>query len=393
MPTKIVIVAAKRTPIGSFMGSLATITAPKLASFAIQSVLEESKLSKKYIEEVLLGNVLSAGIGQAPAKQAAHYAELHNSIPCTTVNKVCASGMKAITMGAQTIKAGDRNIVLSGGMENMSQVPHYLQQRQLTKFGHKTLEDGLLKDGLTNLYDQNHMGICADVCAETHQISREEQDAYAIASYQKSIAAHNSGLFQNEICNVNYTSRKGEFISISEDEEFLNFKPEKFPQLRTAFSKNGTVTAANASTLNDGAAALLLMSEEKAKELNIQPLAEIIAYEDAATQPELFTTAPSIAIDAVLKKANLSIDTIDYFEINEAFAVVALANAKLCNIPVSKINKNGGAVSLGHPLGCSGARIVVSLINILKQQKATYGLASICNGGGGATAIIIKNLS
>lgn len=392
MSKKIVIVSAKRTPIGSFLGCLSTITAPKLASIAIKGVLDEINIPYNLIEEIYLGNVLQAGLGQAPAKQAAKYAGLKDEIPCTAINKVCASGMKAITMGAQAIKAGDRNIVLVGGMENMSLVPHYQYLRPGSKLGNQTLQDGLLKDGLTNVYDQNHMGVCGDNCAKTHHISREQQDTFAVQSYQKSINANKEGKFKNEIIPVIYHDNRGNEIIVNEDEEFKNFKPEKFPFLKPVFSKDGTVTAANASTLNDGAAALLIMSEEKAKILNLTPLAEIIAYEDAATQPELFTIAPAKAILAVLKKANLQLTDIDCFELNEAFSVVGIANANLLKIPMHKINKNGGAVSLGHPLGCSGARIVVSLINVLKQQQAGYGLAAICNGGGGATAIIIKNI-
>ncbi|ANW96942.1 acetyl-CoA acetyltransferase [Wenyingzhuangia fucanilytica] len=392
MSKKIVIVSAKRTPIGSFLGSLSTVTAPKLAAAAIKGTLDEINIPYHLIEEVYLGNVLQAGLGQAPAKQAAKYAGLKDDIPCTTINKVCASGMKAITMGAQAIKANDREIVLVGGMENMSLVPHYSTLRTGTKLGNQTLHDGILQDGLTNVYDQNHMGVCGDNCAKTHHISREEQDTFAIQSYQKSINANQEGKFRNEISPVSYHDKRGNEIIINEDEEFLNFKPEKFPLLKPVFSKEGTVTAANASTLNDGAAVLLIMSEEKAKVLNLKPLAEIIAYEDASTSPELFTTAPAKAIPAVLKKANLQLTDIDYFELNEAFSVVGIANANLLKIPMHKINKNGGAVSLGHPLGCSGARIVVSLINVLKQQQAGYGLAAICNGGGGATAIIIKNI-
>lgn len=391
-PKKIVIVAAKRTPIGSFLGSLSSISAPKLAASAIQGTLNEIDLSYNLVEEVYLGHVLQAGTGQSPAKQAAKYAGLKDEIPCTAVNKVCASGMKAITMAVQAIKAGDRNIVLAGGMENMSLVPHYNYTRAATKLGNSVLKDGLIQDGLTNVYDQNHMGVCGDLCAKTHNISRKEQDDFAIESYQKSINAHKEGKFNDEISPVIHKNKKGETITVKEDEEFKNFKPEKFPFLKPVFSKEGTVTAANASTLNDGAAALLIMTEKKAIELNLTPLAEIIAYEDAATKPELFTTAPTHAINNVLKKANFNLTDIDYFELNEAFSVVGIANAKLLNIPMEKINKNGGAVSLGHPLGCSGARIVVSLINVLKQQQASYGLAAICNGGGGATAMIIKNI-
>lgn len=392
MSTKIVIVAAKRTPIGSFLGSLASVSAPKLAATAIKGILDETKIPSNLIEEVYLGNVLQAGLGQAPAKQAAIYAGLNNYVPCTTINKVCASGMKAITMGAQAIKSGDRDIVLVGGMENMSSVPHYTNQRNGQKLGNRTLEDGLLKDGLINVYDEQHMGVCAELCATTHHISREEQDHFAIQSYKKSITANNQGKFKTEITPVSIKDKKGNETIVDNDEEFINFRPEKFPLLKPVFAKDGTVTAANASTLNDGAAALLIMSEEKAKILNLKPLAEIVAYTDAATNPELFTTAPALAIPSVLKKANMDLENIDFFELNEAFSVVGIANANILKIPMHKINKNGGAVSLGHPLGCSGARIVVSLIHVLKQEQKQFGLAAICNGGGGATAMIIKNI-
>lgn len=392
MSKKIVIVAAQRTPIGSFSGSLASIPAPKLAASAIQGILKTTNIDNNEIQEVLLGNVLQAGIGQSPAKQAAKFSGLKDEIPCTTINKVCASGMKAITLAAQTIKSGDREVVLAGGMENMSLVPHYIHQRNGIKFGNQTLQDGLLIDGLTDVYNQQHMGVCGDKCATEYQISRKEQDSFAITSYENSRKAQKEGRFDNEITPVIYKDRKGNEIIIDKDEEYLNFKPEKFARLKPAFSENGTITAANASTLNDGAAALILMSQEKAKKLKLQPLAEIIAYEDTAQIPENFTTSPTKATEAVLKKANLKLEDIDCFEFNEAFSVVGIANAKLLNISLKKININGGAVSIGHPLGCSGARIVVSLINVLKQQQATLGLAAICNGGGGATAIIIKNI-
>lgn len=392
MLQKTVIVAAKRTPIGSFLGSLASIPAPRLASTCIQRILTDTQLSSNAIEEVYLGNVLQAGLGQAPAKQAAKFAGLNDSIPCTTINKVCASGLKAISLAAQAIATGDRDIVLAGGMENMSQVPHYSHLRKGLKFGNQSLVDGLLLDGLTNVYDHKHMGVCGDLCAQQYGISRETQDAFAIHSYEKARTAASTGKFNDEITPV-ATHIKGKELLVSEDEEYQHFRPEKFPQLRPAFSKNGTVTAANASTLNDGAACLLLMSATKAQSLGLSPLVEIIAYEDTSQSPEHFTTSPTHATHAVLRKAQLPISAIDFFELNEAFSVVGLANAQLLGIPLDKINIHGGAVSIGHPLGCSGARIVVSLIHILKQQQASYGLAAICNGGGGATALIIKNIT
>ncbi len=387
---KVVIVAAVRTPIGSFMGSLSSIPAPKLGSFAIKGALDKIKLDPNLVDEVIMGNVVQAGTGQAPARQAAIFAGIPNTVPCTTINKVCASGMKAVMQGAQAIALGDANIVVTGGMENMSLIPHYTHLRNGTKFGPTTLIDGLQKDGLVDAYDNNAMGVCADTCAEKYEFSREAQDNYAIQSYKRVAAAWESEKFKNEVIPVEVPQRRGEPIIVSEDEEFKNVKLEKIPALRPAFSKNGTVTAANASTINDGAAALILMSEEKAKELNINPLATIVSYADAAHEPEWFTTAPSKALPKALDKANLTINKIDYFEFNEAFSVVGLANMKLLELNDSNVNVNGGAVSLGHPLGCSGARILVTLLNVLEQKNGTLGAAAICNGGGGASAIIIK---
>ncbi len=387
---KVVIVAAVRTPIGSFMGSLSSIPAPKLGSFAIKGALDKIKLDPNLVDEVIMGNVVQAGTGQAPARQAAIFAGIPNTVPCTTINKVCASGMKAVMQGTQAIALGDANIVVTGGMENMSLIPHYTHLRNGTKFGPTTLIDGLQKDGLVDAYDNNAMGVCADTCAEKYEFSREAQDNYAIQSYKRAAAAWESGKFKNEVIPIEVPQRRGEPIIVSEDEEFKNVKLEKIPSLRPAFSKNGTVTAANASTINDGATALILMSEEKAKELNINPLATIVSYADAAHEPEWFTTAPSKALPKALDKANLTINKIDYFEFNEAFSVVGLANMKLLELNDSNVNVNGGAVSLGHPLGCSGARILVTLLNVLEQKNGTLGAAAICNGGGGASAIIIK---
>jgi len=339
-----------------------------------------------------MGNVVSAGLGQAPARQAALFAGIPNTVPCTTVNKVCASGMKAIMLAAQAIKTGDAEIIVAGGMENMSKIPHYLEGRKSTKLGNITVADGLLVDGLINVYDQKHMGTCGDLCADEYKFTREDQDNFAIASYKKSADAWAKGKFSNEIVPVEIPQRKGDPIIFSEDEEYKNVDLAKIPTLRPVFSKEGTVTAANASTINDGAAALVIMSADKAKELNLKPIAKIIGYADAAHEPEWFTTAPAKAIPKALAKAGLKIDDIDYFEFNEAFAVVGLANIKLLGIDASKVNVNGGAVSLGHPLGMSGARIVITLAFVLEQNNAKYGAAAICNGGGGASAIIIERL-
>jgi len=387
----IVIVSAVRTPIGSFMGSLSTITATKLGAIAIKAALEKIDLQPEKVDEVLMGSVLQANLGQAPAKQAALYAGIPETVPCTTVNKVCASGMKAIMQAVQAIQLGDADIVVAGGMENMSLTPHYLQGRSGKKMGNINLEDGLLKDGLTNVYDGKHMGTCGDLCATEYKFSREDQDAFAIASYKRSALAWSSGRFKEEVIPVEVPQRKGEPLLITEDEEFRNVNVDKIPNLRPVFNKDGTVTAANASTLNDGAAALVLMSKEKALELGLKPLATIKGYADASVQPEWFTIAPAKALPKALAKADLTIDAIDYFEFNEAFSVVGLANTKLLDLDPSKVNVNGGAVSLGHPLGCSGARIVVTLINVLKQNNGKLGAAAICNGGGGASAIVIQN--
>lgn len=390
---KIVIVAAKRTPMGSFGGSLSSIPATKLGSIAIQGVLEDVSLDPKLVDEVYMGNVLQANLGQAPCKQAAIYAGIPEHTPCTTINKVCASGMKAISLAVQSIKCGDSEIVVAGGMENMSSVPHYYNARKAKKLGDIQLVDGMVKDGLTDVYNKVHMGTCADECAKEYNISREEQDQFAIESYQKASAASSNGLFKDEIVKVSVPQRKKEDIVIEADEEFSNVKIEKIPNLKPVFSKDGTVTAANASTLNDGASAVILMTEEKAKDLNIKPLAEIISYADASQEPKWFTTTPTKAINKALVKANLSVKDVDFWELNEAFSVVGLVNTKLLDIEPNKVDVNGGAVALGHPLGSSGSRIIVTLIHVLKQNNGNIGAAGICNGGGGASALIIRNLN
>lgn len=392
MTKKIVIVSAVRTPIGSFMGSLSTVPATQLGAIAIKGALEKINLDPKLVDEVYMGNVVQAGVGQAPARQAAIFAGLPDSVICTTVNKVCASGMKSIMFGAQAILAGDAEIVVAGGMENMSLIPHYVHLRNGVKFGPTSLVDGMQKDGLVDAYDQNAMGVSADLCASEHKISREEQDAFAIQSYERSAAASNSGKFDTEIVPVTIPQRKGDPIVVSKDEEFSNVKIDKIPSLNPVFTKDGTVTAANASTINDGAAALILMSEEKAISLGLKPLAFIKSYADAAQEPKWFTTAPAKALPKALDKAGISLEDVDYFEFNEAFSVVGLANAKILGLSNDKLNVNGGAVSLGHPLGCSGARIVVTLLNVLEQNNAKIGAAAICNGGGGASAIVIERM-
>jgi acetyl-CoA C-acetyltransferase len=389
---EVVIVSIARTPIGSFMGSLSSIPATKLGAVAIEGALKKINLDPKLVQEVFMGNVVSAGLGQAPARQAAIHAGIPDSVPCTTVNKVCASGMKSIMLAAQTIALGDADIVVAGGMENMSSIPHYQHARMGTKFGPVTMEDGMQKDGLVDAYDKVAMGVCADACAVEYDFSREDQDNFAIESYKRSQKAWASGKFADEVVPVEIPQRRGEPIIFSEDEEYKNVKMEKIPSLRAAFTKDGTVTAANASTINDGGAALVLMSLEKAKELNVNPLAKITSYADAAHEPKWFTTAPAKALPKALAKANLTINDVEYFELNEAFSVVGLANMKILGLDSAKVNVNGGAVSLGHPLGVSGARIVMALTSILKQNNAKFGAAAICNGGGGASAMILENI-
>ena len=393
MKTKeVVIVSVARTPIGSFMGSLSRISAPKLGAIAIKGALDKIDLNPELIDEVFMGNVVSAGVGQAPARQAAIFAGIPDTVPCTTMNKVCSSGMKSVMLAAQSISLGDTEIVVAGGMENMSLIPHYLHGRQGTKFGPTTLEDGMQKDGLVDVYEKVAMGVCADACATKYGFSREDQDAYAIQSYQRSSEAWKSGKFSDEIIPVEIPQRRGAPVLMTEDEEYKNVKMEKIPSLRAAFSKEGTVTAANASTINDGGAALILMSAEKALELKLTPIAKIKSFADAAHEPEWFTTAPSKAIPKALSKANITIDDVDYFELNEAFSVVGLANMKILNLKNERVNVNGGAVSLGHPLGVSGARIIIALTSILKQNNAKIGAAGICNGGGGASAMILESI-
>lgn len=387
---EVVIVSVARTPIGSFMGSLSTIPAPKLGAIAIKGAMDKINLSPDEVDEVLMGNVVQAGTGQAPARQAAIFAGIPDSVPCTTVNKVCASGMKAVMQAAQSIALGDTSIVIAGGMENMSLIPHYIHMRMGQKFGPSTLVDGMQKDGLVDVYDQNAMGVCADACAIEHNFSREDQDNFAIQSYSRSAEAWKSGKFSNEVVPVEVPQRRGEPIIVNEDEEFKNVKLEKIPALRPAFTKDGTVTAANASTINDGAAALVLMSVEKAKEMGLKPIASIKSYADAAQEPKWFTTAPAKALPKAIAKAGIKIEEVDYFEFNEAFAVVGLANMKLLKLKDKNVNVNGGAVSLGHPLGCSGARIIITLLSVLEQNNGKIGAAAICNGGGGASAIILE---
>jgi acetyl-CoA C-acetyltransferase len=390
MNKRIVIVAAVRTPIGSFMGGLSSMTATQLGATAIKGALSKINLEANLIDEVIMGNVVQAGVGQAPARQAALFAGLSNTVVASTINKVCASGMKAVIQASQAIIAGDAEIVVAGGMENMSLIPHYIHLRNGYKFGPASLIDGLQKDGLTDAYDNNAMGVCADLCASEYGFSREDQDAFAIQSYERSTKAWENGKFDNEIIPVEVPQRRGEPVIVSKDEEFTNVKLDKISSLNPAFTKDGTVTAANASTINDGAAALIIMSEEKAIALGLKPLAFIRSYADAAQDPKWFTTSPALAIPKALEKAGLSINDVDFFEFNEAFAVVGLANAKILGISNDKINVNGGAVSLGHPLGCSGARIIVTLLNVLEQNNGKIGAAAICNGGGGASAIIIE---
>lgn len=389
---EVVIVSVARTPIGSFMGSLSSIPATKLGAVAIKGALDKIGLNPELVEEVFMGNVVSAGLGQAPARQAAIFAGIPNTVPCTTVNKVCSSGMKSIILAAQTIALGDAEIVVAGGMENMSMIPHYQHARNGSKFGPISMEDGMQKDGLVDAYEKVAMGVCADECATEYNFSREDQDAFAIESYNRSANAWKEAKYADEVVPVEIPQRRGEPVIFSEDEEYKNVKMEKIPALRAAFTKDGTVTAANASTINDGGAALVLMSAEKAKELHLTPLAKIKGYADAAHEPKWFTTAPAKALPKALAKAGVSINDVDYFELNEAFSVVGLANMKILGLSSDNVNVNGGAVSLGHPLGVSGARIVIALTSILKQNNAKIGAAAICNGGGGASAIVIEKI-
>ncbi len=392
MIKEVYIVAAVRTPMGSFLGGLSSVSATSLGATAIKGALEKGNVKAELIDEVFMGNVLQAGNGQAPARQAALGAGLGQNVPCTTVNKVCASGMKSIMIGAQSIIAGDNEIVVVGGMENMSQVPHYLEGRNGTKFGNINLLDGITKDGLLDAYSKVPMGNCAELCAKEYGFTREDQDNFAVASYIKSAEAWKAGKFTNEIVPVSVPQRKGDAILISEDEEYKNVFLDKIPSLKPAFDKDGTITAANASTLNDGASALILASKEAVEKHGLTPIAKIRSYADAAQAPEWFTTSPSLAIPKALAKAGLTTDNVDFWELNEAFAVVGLANTKILGLDPSKVDVNGGAVSLGHPLGNSGSRVVVTLINVLKQNNGKIGGAAICNGGGGASAIIIENI-
>jgi acetyl-CoA C-acetyltransferase len=393
MNKEVYIVSAVRTPIGSFGGALKDMPAPRLGAIAIKAAIEKAGIKPDQVNEVLMGCVIQANLGQAPARQAARYAGLPDNVVCTTINKVCASGMKAIAQGAQSILLGDADIIVAGGMENMSAVPFYVENlRWGNKYGNTSLVDGIAKDGLTDCYSNTAMGNAADHCASENVISREEQDAFATESYKRSQAAWDNGKFTEEIVPVEIPSRKGDPVIIAKDEEPWNVKFDKIASLKPAFGKEGTVTAANASTMNDGAAAVVLMSSEKAKELGIKPLAIIRSYADAEQEPLWFTTTPSIAVPAAVKKAGLTMGDIDYVELNEAFSVVGIVNTRKMNLDPSKVNVNGGAVSIGHPLGCSGARIIVTLINVLKQNKGKYGAAGICNGGGGASAMVIESV-
>jgi len=393
MSKTVYIVSAVRTPIGAFLGGLSSIPATQLGATAIKGALEKANLDPTLVNEVFMGNVLQAGVGQAPARQAALGAGLPNSVPCTTVNKVCASGMKAIMLGAQSILAGDNHIVVAGGMENMSQTPHYIDGRNGTKFGNITMLDGITKDGLLDVYSKVPMGNCAELCATKYEITREQQDEFAINSYKRAAAAWQAGRFNDEVVGVSVPQRKGDPIVITEDEEYKNVFLDKIPGLRPAFDKDGTITAANASTLNDGASALILASEEAVAKYGLKPLAKIVSYADAAQEPEWFTTAPSLAVPKALEKANLSIANIDYWELNQAFSVVGLANMKILGLDPAKVDVNGGAVALGHPLGNSGSRVIVTLLHVLKQNNAKLGAAAICNGGGGASAMVIESLN
>lgn len=386
------IISAVRTPMGAFLGAFSSIPATQLGSVAIKGAVEKANVPIDAIDEVFMGNVLQAGVGQAPARQAALGAGLNQNVPCTTVNKVCASGMKSIMLGAQTILAGDNHVVVVGGMENMSQTPHYVDGRNGTKFGNITMLDGITKDGLLDVYNKVPMGNCAELCAKEYNISREDQDNFAITSYTRAAAAWKSGKFDNEIVPVSVPQRKGDPIVVGEDEEYKNVFLDKIPGLKPAFDKEGTITAANASTLNDGASALVLASAEAVEKYGLKPIAKIVSYADAAQAPEWFTTAPSLAVPKALEKAGLKTSDVDYWELNQAFSVVGLANIKILGLDPSKVDVNGGAVALGHPLGNSGSRVIVTLINVLKQNNSKIGAAGICNGGGGASAMVIENI-
>ena len=394
MNKEVVIVAAVRTPIGSFGGALKDLSATRLGAIAIKGALQKAGVTPAQVQELLMGSVLQANLGQAPARQAAKGAGLPDEVVCTTVNKVCASGMKAIAQAAQSIALGDAEIIVAGGMESMSNTPFYVENmRWGNKYGNTTLIDGLAKDGLTDAYDGKAMGNAAELCAATCGISREDQDAFAIESYRRSQAAWTAGLFTDEVIPVEIPQRKGDPVIFAKDEEPFNVKFDKIPELKPAFQNDGTVTAANASTMNDGAAALVLMSRERAQQLGLKPIAKIVSYADAEQAPEWFTTTPAIAVPKAVAKAGLSMDDISYWELNEAFAVVGIENSKRMRLDPAKVNVHGGAVSIGHPLGCSGARIIVTLVHILLQYNARYGAAGICNGGGGASAMVIENLS
>jgi acetyl-CoA C-acetyltransferase len=392
MSKEVYIVSAVRTPMGAFMGAFSSVSATQLGATAIKGALERGGVDPSTVDEVFMGNVLQAGVGQAPARQAALAAGLGQNVPCTTVNKVCASGMKAIMLGAQSILAGDNHVVVVGGMENMSQTPHYVAGRQATKFGNITMLDGITKDGLLDVYNKVPMGNCAELCAKEHQITREDQDNFAITSYKRAADAWQSGRFSNEIVPVAVPQRKGDPVMVTEDEEYKNVFLDKIPGLKPAFDKEGTITAANASTLNDGASALVIASKEAVEKNGWTPIAKIVSYADAAQAPEWFTTAPSLAVPKALDKAGMTVADVDFWELNQAFSVVGIANTKLLGLDPAKVDVNGGAVALGHPLGNSGSRIIVTLINVLKQNNAKIGGAGICNGGGGASAMIIENV-
>jgi acetyl-CoA C-acetyltransferase len=392
MSKEVFIVAAVRTPMGAFMGGLSSVPATQLGATAIKGALEKSNVDPSLVNEVFMGNVLQAGVGQAPARQAALKAGLTHAVPSTTVNKVCASGMKSVMLGVQSILAGDNHVVVAGGMESMSQTPHYIDGRNGMKFGNITMLDGITKDGLLDVYSKVPMGNCAELCAKEYNVTREDQDNFAVDSYKKSAEAWKNGNFNSEVVPVSVPQRKGDPVLVREDEEYKNVFLEKIPSLRPAFDKEGTITAANASKLNDGASALILASKEAVEKYGLKPVAKIIAYADAAHAPEWFTTAPAKAVDKVLEKAGLSKEDIHFWEFNEAFSVVGIANVKILGLDNDKVNVNGGAVALGHPLGNSGSRILVTLINVLKQRNAKFGGAAICNGGGGASAMIIENI-